>query len=72
MNVAIVTEAKPRLLLQHSRPDHEVSKPSSDSHRSLTGLEHECRECMETVRLSLLVRGIQREVVFARLSLFLP
>ena len=32
MNVAIVTEAKPRLLLQHSRPDHEVSKPRSDSH----------------------------------------
>ena len=35
-----MTEAKPRLLLQHSRPDHEVSKPSSDSHRSLTDLEH--------------------------------
>ena len=35
MNDAIVTEAKPRLLsmlLQHSLPDHEVSKPSSDSH----------------------------------------
>ena len=24
----------------YSRPDHEVSKPSSDSHRSLTDLEH--------------------------------
>ena len=35
-----MTEAKPRLLLQHSCPDHEVSKPSSDSHRSLTDLEH--------------------------------
>ena len=35
-----MTEAKPRLLLQHSRPDHEVSKLSSDSYRSLTNLEH--------------------------------
>ena len=49
MNVAIVTEAEPRLLLQHSSPDHEVSKPSSDSHRSLTGLEHECREWRQSV-----------------------
>ena len=30
-NDAIVTEAKLRLLLQHSRPDPEVSKLSSDS-----------------------------------------
>ena len=37
MNDAIVTEAKPRLLLQHSRHDHKVSKSSSDLHRSLTG-----------------------------------
>ena len=35
-----MTEAKPRLLLQHSRLDHEVSKPRSDSHQSLTDLEH--------------------------------
>ena len=26
--------------MQHSRPDPEVSKPSSDLHRSLTDLEH--------------------------------
>ena len=48
-NDAIVTEAKLRLLLQHSHPDHEVSKSSSDSHRSLTGLELECREWRQSV-----------------------
>ena len=52
MNVAIVTKVKPRLLLQHSRPDHEVSKPSSDSHRSLTSLEHACREWRQSIRAS--------------------
>ena len=57
-NDAIVTEAKPRLQLQHSCPDPEVSKPSSDSHRSLTDLEHAVVQRMETVCLSLLDRGI--------------
>ena len=62
-----MTEVKPRLLLQHSHPDPEVSKLSSDSHQSLTDIEH------TTVNGDspsiLLVCGIHHQGGFARLNL---